>query len=285
MKGKQMKRKMEIVGAGVMAAVVIACGDAAMNGAGGMLNDAGEMMTDAGQTMMDAGGEMMRDAGQVMMDAGGEVMHDAGEIVRDAGEIMRDAGGVMRDGSTGMMDSASAQSCEACTASGRQMVVTADQDVEQLRGGTIEGAGWVGREGAMFTETNCDGPAQMYVLTAELGSGPFVITDFRAGNGVQLYSVAEAASCSELYTPDNIFIVTGCTIGGGAQARGERLRRPLVSRSLINSGIPEVTGARLFVPDGQKICVMAGGESVKFVGNPIPTTHLIAVWSGFVPYE
>jgi hypothetical protein len=34
MKGKQMKRKLEIVGAGVMAAVVVARGDAAMNGAG-----------------------------------------------------------------------------------------------------------------------------------------------------------------------------------------------------------------------------------------------------------
>jgi hypothetical protein len=284
MKGKQMKRKLEIVGAGVMAAVVIACGDAAMNGAGGMLNDAGEMMTDAGQMMMDAGGEMMRDAGEAMRDAGGEMMRDAGEVVRDAGEIVRDAGGAMRDGSTGMMDSASAQSCEACTASGRQMVVTADQDVEQLRGGTIEGAGWIGREGAMFTQSSCDGPAQMYVLTAELGSGPFVITDFRAGSGVQLYSVAEAASCSELYTPDDIFLVSGCALGG-AQARGERLRRPLAARSLINSGPAEVTGARLFVPDGQKICAMAGGEGVKFVGNPIPTTPVIAVWSGFVPYE
>lgn len=54
-----MERKMEILGAGVVAAVVIACGDAAMNGAGGMLNDAGEMMSDAGQ-MMDGRGYRSR---------------------------------------------------------------------------------------------------------------------------------------------------------------------------------------------------------------------------------
>ena len=58
------RRTLEVVGAGVVAALVIACGDAAMNGAGGMLSDAGDLMSDAGQMMMDAGGEMMSDAGR-----------------------------------------------------------------------------------------------------------------------------------------------------------------------------------------------------------------------------
>lgn len=168
------RRSLEVIGAGVVAAVVIACGDAAMNGAGGMLSDAGEMMSDAGQLMMDAGGEMMSDAGQMMIDAGGEIMQDAGEVIRDAGNELRDAGEVMRDGSMGMMDSAVAQSCEACTAGGRQMVVTADQDIEQLRGGTIERNGWTEQRGAAYTVEQggpCPVPVQSRAYTAEVVEG------------------------------------------------------------------------------------------------------------------
>lgn len=278
-----MKRKMEILGAGVVAAVVIACGDAAMNGAGGMLNDAGEMMSDAGQMMMDAGGEMMRDAGQVMMDAGGAVMRDAGEVVRDAGEIMRDAGGVMRDGSTGMMDSAAAQSCEACTASGRQMVVTADQDIEQLRGGTVERGGWVEQRGAAYTVVAgaCDQSAHSRVHSAELVHGPFVLTDFRASAGVQLYTVGASSPCHEVYE-QGLFIVD-CP--NAAQVSGQRFRRPENSRTLLlDPASAFINGARILVPDGEKLCALAGSTTTG-VDQPMTTAGQVLVWSGFVPYE
>jgi len=279
-----MKRKIEIVGAGVMAAVVIACGDAAMNGAGGMLDDAGEMMSDAGQVMMDAGGEMMRDAGQVMMDAGGEVMRDAGEVVRDAGEIMRDAGGVMRDGSTGMMDSASAQSCEACTASGRQMVVTADQDIEQLRGGTVERGGWVEQRGAAYTVSAgmCSQSLHSRVHTAELVDGPFVLTDFRASAGVQLYTVAASAPCHEVY--EQGFFIVDCP--SPAQVTGQRFQRPESSRTLLlDPASAFINGARILVSEGEKLCALAGNTTPTAVAEPTTTAGQILVWSGFVPYE
>lgn len=48
----------QVAAAGLIAAVVIACGDAAMEGAGQMMSDAGEWMSEAGAGLRDgdAGG-------------------------------------------------------------------------------------------------------------------------------------------------------------------------------------------------------------------------------------
>jgi hypothetical protein len=276
-----MKKSLEIAGAGLVAAVVIACGEAAMNGGAGMMGGAGGMLADAGEVMMDAGAEMMRDAGAMMMDAGGGMMRDAGEVVRDAGEMMRDASTAMRDASDGMMDSAMAQSCEACSPSGRQQVVTADQDIEQLRGGTIERDGWTEERSAAYTEVSgpCNEDYQSRVFFAEVAEGPVVLTDFGAFGGMQLsvYAVPEGSSCFDASV--ETFTVQ-CT-NNFVSMSGPRYRKPSGARTLLLSS----TGMRVLVPAGEKVCALTNATSpVLATSEAVPTNGIVA-WSGFVPYD
>jgi hypothetical protein len=81
-------------------------------------------------------------------------------MLSDAGEQLQDAsGGGLDGGPNAMVDAASAQgaACGTCTAGERQMVVTADQDLQQLRSGTIERAGWTfTRNATPVHATNCN---------------------------------------------------------------------------------------------------------------------------------
>lgn len=269
-------KKLEVAGAGVIAAIVIACGDAAMSGGAGMLNDAGEMLVDAGQMMMD-GGEPIHDAGEVIRDAG-MVMMDAAEALDDASDTVRDSA----------LDSATAQSCGSCTVGERQMIVTAEQDLQQLRSATVERGAWSNVVGTPFNVTpllptaSCS-QHQAHASHAELTEGPIVLTDLHTSGAAEVFSVESGAPCYEIHTR-SFGTSTGCGSSPG-NGSGEHFRRPSTSRTLFVVGTAQsITGARVFVPAGQTVCALVAGtpSPAPVVANPTSTAVL---WSGFVPYE
>jgi hypothetical protein len=75
-----MRTEARTIGAGLIAAVALACSDAAGELAGSMMQDAGETITDAGERMRDAGMRMLGDAAI-----------EAGALLDDAGVTLMDA--------------------------------------------------------------------------------------------------------------------------------------------------------------------------------------------------
>lgn len=288
-------RVLEVSAAGVLAAVVIACGDAAMDQGGKIMSDAGEWLGDAGETLRDAG-TALRDAGRAhdaggssMMDMGGDMLADAGEMLSDAGSSLRDAGSDLQDAGApapdagnAMIDAAAAQtSCGSCTAGMRQMVVTADQDSHQLRGGTIEGSGWGASAAPTVHAPNCNVDVQLQIFSARLADGPFVLTDMfvQTGTGMQFFAVPTAHDCYEVSTTaSQLFTCPG--ISDTVSVKG--VKRASEARSLLLS--QTLTGAHVVIHDGETLCALTtGGSEVVQVGNGY--TNSIVTWSGFVPYE
>lgn len=67
---------------------------------------------------------------------------------------------------------------------------------------------------------------------------------------------------------------------------GQNIVRPQSSRTLLLTTNAEViTGARIWVPDGQKICALVTVNQRTTTTAPLLPTDAILVWSGFVPYE
>lgn len=77
--------------AGFVAAIALACGEAAKDAAGDMMRDAGDAIADAGESMRDAGMSMLADAAT----GTGHALRDAGTAVMDAGHgaHSKDGGG------------------------------------------------------------------------------------------------------------------------------------------------------------------------------------------------
>jgi hypothetical protein len=286
--GKRASVKVwEIAAAGAIAGAVIACGEAMMDGGGGLMEDAGGLMADAGDLISDAGTQLI-DAGRDMMEMGGEMLVDAGESLNDAGESLRDTGTAMRDASSGMMqDSASAQNaCGTCTAGDRQMVVTADQDVQQLRGGTVEGAGWTERKAMAFTPmSNGATPCLTYesrMYAAELADGPLVLTDLYATSGSSvLFTVPSSGDCVEAYDAGTYGVVCGGSPSGALMH--ERLRQPQSSRTLFTAP-SSLSGARILIRPGETLCALTGSAGPVTI-DAASGTGTRLVWAGFAPYE
>lgn len=291
-----MKRRvsgLEVVGAGVVAAVAIACGEAGMEHGGELMADAGVWMKDAGIVMADAGdegepgdrdGSVVADAGRMMMQMGGNMLADAGDMLRDTGTRMEDAGGA------DVLNDAQAQAaCGTCTAGQRQMVVTADQDVQQLRGATFEGTGWTTARSAPVSvpagSSACAGQdVEARVLTAKLADGPLVLTDVYASGSVnsQLFTVPVGSACHEAGPP----VLVPVTCGNSTLISLPAPIRPLDSRSLFST--PDgfvLTGARVVITAGETLCATTGTVLGARAADPIQATANRLLWSGFAPYE
>lgn len=110
--------KRHTVGAGIVAAVVIACTEPGMEATGRLMRDAGEAMADAGR-------RMGADAGEG--DAGVGMLADAGEMLLDAGRMLSDAGGALA-GSGGGGGASDAQAQEPSDGLPRAHWVLRDRD-------------------------------------------------------------------------------------------------------------------------------------------------------------
>lgn len=97
-------RVLEVLGAGVIAAVAIACSDVTLDAVGRMAVDAGEAMHAAGGAMAPSGGGRQQEPGGT----GGELLRDASMALMDAGAGLIDAGTGMSD--AGVIRDAAAQS-------------------------------------------------------------------------------------------------------------------------------------------------------------------------------
>jgi hypothetical protein len=164
-----VKRFLELVFAGVVASVVLACQDEITAPVANILMDAGRTLVDAGTSMLDGGHE---DA------ANGDA----------SGNGNGDGDGDPRSDSGTVADASAQAPCGACTVAGPievqtpLNVVTADTDVARLRSGVIDpAAGWT-----------------------QLVAGPFVVTDVHpaavtastsAGSFVEL-ATAEPGDCA-----------------------------------------------------------------------------------------
>jgi hypothetical protein len=208
------------------------------------------------------------------------MVRDAGEMMRDAGEMMRDASTMIGDASDLMNDSAMAQSCEACSAGGRQQIVTADQDLDQLRGGTIERDGWteVRSEAYAPISGSCSATYESRAHVATLAEGPLVITDFRSFGTLSVYVVASGASCYETMT-QALFSTCGSVSGWSGQV----FQRPVNARSLLLAA--STAAARVVVGADEKVCALTNAQQLVATGLEASSPSAIAVWSGFVPYE
>lgn len=109
-----------------------------------------------------------------------------------------------------------------------------------------------------------------------------MLTDYRSNSGIQLFTVAAGAACFE-GAEDSVYSPS-CT--NPTQITGPRLARPQSSRTILIGTNPEtITGARFWIPDGQKLCAFAAYGPLVAVADPAATTSAIVTWSGFVPYE
>ena len=293
-------RVLEVSAAGVLAAVVIACGDAAMDQGGKIMSDAGEWLGDAGETLRDAG-TALRDAGRAhdaggssMMDMGGHMLADAGEMLSDAGSSLRDAGSDLQDAGApapdagnAMIDAAAAQSsCGSCTAGMRQMVVTADQDAQQLRGDTLEGSRWNEITGASVHATNCNADVYSRSFWAKLVDGPFVLTDLYglSSAGAQLFIVPTGEDCYTV-TTSAIPLPYNCTSTTDF-VTPQLVQRAQPVRSLFFVGPnTSLTGARIVIAPGERLCAFIGSATPLVSVSNDPGALPVILWSGFAPYE
>ncbi|MDH5676929.1 MAG: hypothetical protein OEZ06_32735 [Myxococcales bacterium] len=301
------KRLMELALAGTVAGVVIACGDSMLDASGAAMQDAGSWLSDAGASMagsgadmgdpgsmMRMGGEMLQDAGAIMSDAGQRMgkdaggdeaglMGDAGGVLRDAGTLLSDAGAALRDGSSQLgPDGATAQSsCGSCTASNRQMVLIASEDPEQLLGGSL--SQWVVTRSSTVSGF-CSTDVEYRGYSLELGQGPLLVTDVMGQAGsVELYAVPSADSCLEVrpQAPPALYTCPGESTFLYLE---ELVDAPAARRRLLNvTSSTQLTGARILVAAGEKLCATAASFDLT------PTTAaeqspVRMLWSAFVPY-
>jgi ElaB/YqjD/DUF883 family membrane-anchored ribosome-binding protein len=290
-------RVRDTVIAGVIAGVVIACGNGAAELIGEAIKDAGEALSDAGEILKDAGqrlredagelisdaGRQLRDAGAVLHDAGGQVLSDAsdvlqdagdalqdagGQLLSDAGEILQDAGETTMDAGDAMLQDANAQSsCGNCNADGFQQVLTADTDWNQIQGGTVQGSDWT-RLYKQVTYMN----AMAYYFYKQLLDGPFVLTDVHGASGTTTYfTVEQGNDCYEEYETLTPY--------------GTAWRIPSDSRSIIvvSSG-DRIQGARILIQSNETLCTYAA-SNFAVADNPDITTGNKVLWSGFRPYQ
>jgi hypothetical protein len=210
-----VKRFLELVFAGVVASIVLACQDELTAPVATMLMDAGRTLVDAGANILDGGSADAAngaDSSNGNGDGGGDQMSDSGSV-----------------------SDASAQApCGTCTVAGPievqapLNVVTADTDVARLKSGVIDpAAGWI-----------------------QLIAGPFVVTDVHpaavmassgASNFVEL-ATAEPGECANtrqelLSTWSSSWVNPGGTAGNAVSGNVTGARYPVpVNRVLCGRG-------------------------------------------------
>ncbi len=276
--------------AGVIAGVIIACGNGAAELIGEAIKDGGEALSDAGQMLKDAGqrlredsGELIEDAGDALEDAGARILSDAsdvledagdalqdagGQLLSDAGEVLQDAGETTMDAGDAMLQDADAQSsCGNCNDDGFQRVLTADTDWDQIRGGSVQGTGWT-----RLYNTNDYGMA--YYFYTELVNGPFILTDVHGSAGTTtLFAVDDGNDCFEEYTH----------VGMGYT--GIAWRIPTDSRPIaVASTEGRLQGARIVIQTDETLCARATSNA-DVANDPDITTANKVLWSGFRPYQ
>jgi hypothetical protein len=273
--------------AGVIAGVVIACGNGAAELIGEAIKDSGEALSDAGEMLKDAGrrlredaGELLQDAGEALQDAGTHIVSDAsdvlqdagGKLLTDAGEILQDAGETTMDAGDAMLQDANAQSsCGNCDSNGFQQVLTADTDWNQIRGGTIQGDDWT----RLYDSVDTPLEYMSWYFYKELTSGPFILTDVHGLNSTTtLFTVEQGNDCfeeDELPAPYT-GIVTSWRI-------------PTDSRTVaVASASTQIRGVRILIKSDETLCASATfGYGAG--NNPDVSTSRRVHWSGFQPYQ
>ena len=108
-----MKLKATVI-AGLIAAIVISCGDDAM---GSVMMDAGNALAGMGGSMAGAGASGGGTSG------GGGMLADAGQIIRDAGEMLVDAGMAMSNAGHGGGGGSDASAQESPSKSGTRIEI------------------------------------------------------------------------------------------------------------------------------------------------------------------
>jgi hypothetical protein len=193
-----------------------------------------------GDVMTD-GGMLLRDVGESVMDTGetgvdtGGLADDTGGAMVDTGEAMIDTGEMVRDVGS---DAAEAQDCAMCTTGGAGRSITADTDGD--------------RAVRITSPPVLSGPVPT-IRFVELGAGPMFITDV---------------------VPQGSATAPPITVYSGTEPCDEGPDADEHLAIVRTDSVPELHGARLWVPAGHRVCALLSGTTAGSV-----TIH------GYRPYD